>query len=392
MRPSARQRLGARFACRRIIAPSRSPTRPFRAGDHISLADGTHGGNLALDRSFPGDRPLVIRSRNPHRAVLSGQIRVSGQGHWLYELKTTYQAPNSSVAALNVTKGYLTVTRCWIDSRNGIWIGSSAESHHIWIGWNRFTGGNTLEAAINHIKIELPGSFPSTLSGPNNIFIYRNFFFDAKSDYGEDHHIYIGDCKPDGRDIGRMENVVIEYNLIPVGSRRARMIYLKRACDLMFNDIGSRGNVGFRHGFGGRVWGNRLRSPGSDLILNGGRTGTGNNHDVRGNVCEGEIKLFCGAENRSGILYQAADHAVLVGNVGALEVGVLNDSPGNGIALDQGGTVDNVAILAHSGPVRINSRFVAAGTIRQSTGDGGYFVPAAVSLTPLDVGLETAIQ
>ena len=35
-----------------------------RVGDHISLANGTYTGAITLNRSFPVDKPLVIRSRS----------------------------------------------------------------------------------------------------------------------------------------------------------------------------------------------------------------------------------------------------------------------------------------------------------------------------------------
>ena len=97
-----------------------------RAGDHITLANGTYAGAISLDRTFPGATPVVIRSRNPHGATFSGQITHSGAGHWLYEIRTTYNgATSDSDAAIKLTNGAFTLTRCRIDSPSGVYVAAN---------------------------------------------------------------------------------------------------------------------------------------------------------------------------------------------------------------------------------------------------------------------------
>src|SRR6185503_15070804 len=98
---------------------------------------------------------------------------------------------------------------------------------------NEFTGENDLLQPVTNIGFDMPtgGNWSDPLSGPNNIFIYRNYLVDNLTKPGgnttEDHHIYFHPSKPDPTDVGEMLNVVIEYNLINAGSQRARGFYMK---------------------------------------------------------------------------------------------------------------------------------------------------------------------
>ena len=266
--------------------------------------------------------------------------------------------------------------------------------HHIWIGWNRFTGQNRSSLGLSHIFFDQPsgGKWSVAENGPNYIWIYRNFFWDNIGTGAEDHCVYFGHSKPLGNDIGRMLDVSIEYNLIHRDTKRTRGIYVKRGCDLLYNQIDCRGDFTVRHGWGSRCWGNRLHA--RPFSFNGGRIGQG--HDIRGNICSGPLLLQCGAYSPSENLFQAADHALLVGNTAAsIVIGHLND--GHRLAADQGGPVDNVRVY-------LAGRMPAANVIRNYglcdmntcpdpiAPDGGFSIPSTIMLSQSDVGLELANQ
>ncbi len=201
-------------------------------GDHISLASGDYSGDLTLSRSGAPDRPIVIRSRSTLGATLTGRITITGSHHWLYELKTNWNTSRTDGYAVNLQGSYVTITRCWFASNQAIQCDKNGR-HHIWIGWNRFTGQNRSSLGLSHIFFDQPsgGKWSVAENGPNNIWIYRNFFWDNIGAGAEDHCVYFGHSKPLGNDIGRMLNVSIEYNLIHRDTKRTRGIYVKRGCD-----------------------------------------------------------------------------------------------------------------------------------------------------------------
>ena len=145
--------------------------------DHISLASGAYPGDLTLDRSGTPDRPIVISARNALGATLTGRITITGSHHWLYELKTNWNTSTIDGHAINLKGSYVTITKCWFDSNQAIGCDKNGR-HHIWIGWNRFTGRNYTSLGLSHIYFDQPsgGKWSIAENGPNNVWIYRNFF------------------------------------------------------------------------------------------------------------------------------------------------------------------------------------------------------------------------
>src|SRR5690606_13426407 len=148
---------------------------------------------------------------------------------------------------------------------------------HLWVGWNRFTGqnkptstvgGEERASNVSHIFIRVPSGLTNPLNGPNNIYVYRNFFWDdvdhtsshySSSSGGESMCIYIGHSHPEASDeVLRLTNVVIEENYFPKASNghsRPRSIYSKRGCDMIRNrDTHAYGNFGQRHGAGSKIY------------------------------------------------------------------------------------------------------------------------------------------
>jgi hypothetical protein len=363
-----------------------------RPGDHISLVGGTYKGNLTLNRAGQTGSPIVIRSRTAIGATLSGQITVTGDHNWLYEIRTAWQATEEGPAAINVKANHCTITRCWVDSNRGVYVYKDGY-YNVAIGWNRFTGRNFTGAALSHIFVELPSDreFKTPEAGPNNIFIYRNFFWDSSSRAAEDHVIYFGGSKYIDN-VGRMLETYVEYNLIHADTKRARGLYIKRGIDLNYNQMDCGGNFGFRHGAGGRCWGNRANA--TMVGFNGG--GRGQGHDIRGNVFTRELRLHCGATSPGDNLYQAAHDALLVGNV-ASRIVVGYKRPDHAFSAAEGGKVERARVyLAGRMPaadVVRDPRYcnMATSAAPRSTG-GDYTIPVPVKLTQSDVGLEAPNQ
>ena len=327
-----------------------------QSGDHISLANGTYAGSIALNRTFSSANPVVIRSRTTNGATFSGVITHSGSGHWLYEIRTTYNgATGDSDAAIRVNSSNLTVTRCRIDSPSGVYIPPSPIAN-INIGWNAFRGVNTKNSnEANYIFIEVNGTQPSSTSFLYNSAIYRNYFRDTWNGTNRGlHHICIGNSKPSSTSAGHLHDVFIEYNLIPADSNRNHSIYCKRACVLQYNDLyQDNGNFGFRHGYGGKIYGNRSR--GSLVMVNDGRgPGEFQRHDIRGNVFTSgaQISLHAGSNNSGGTAaHQAASWALLVGNTATIDCGYMPTNHSLDSNNGQAAKLHDVKIYANSGTV-----------------------------------------
>ena len=387
------------------------------AGDHISLANGTYAETLKLNRTFPGANPVVIRARSTVGAVpgatIGGQITVSGRGHWLHELRTGFAGSTRNNADVEISSNYVFVTRCWMTGREGVAVNATA--HHVWVGWNRFTGrnsptgtdgsGNPTTLNCFQFKINVPGSFPSQTSGPYEIYCYRNFFWDdtnhrlySSNDGGESMCCYIGNDHPGPADLGTLLNVAFEENYLPAaanGHSRPRSIYAKRGCGIIRNrSTHAYGVFGQRHGWGSKIYGNRVTDP--DVVVIGderaGSYATG--QDIRNNVVAGTMKLYRASETPSGAPYQAADWTTLFQNQGKLTVGYLPSN--NNVVADDGGIVDHVRIYAHTGTVTINAAHVDAASITQSTGnplglsEGAALIPA--TFDGRDTGFESGDQ
>jgi Bacterial Ig domain/Domain of unknown function (DUF2341) len=370
-----------------------------QSGDHISLANGTYAGSIALNRTFSSANPVVIRSRTTNGATFSGVITHSGSGHWLYEIRTTYNgATGDSDAAIRVNSSNLTVTRCRIDSPSGVYIPPSPIAN-INIGWNAFRGVNTKNSnEANYIFIEVNGTQPSSTSFLHDSAIYRNYFRDTWNGTNRGlHHICIGNSKPSSTSAGHLHDVFIEYNLIPADSNRNHSIYCKRACILQYNDLyQNNGNFGFRHGYGGKIYGNRSR--GALVMVNDGRgPGEFQRHDIRGNVFTGgaQIALHAGSNNSGdSAAHQAASWALLVGNTADVDCGYVPSNHSLESNNGQSAKLHDVKIYANSGTVNTStySANIEPGGVTTYAGSGGYEVPSAVTLSVTDVGLETTNQ
>jgi hypothetical protein len=400
------------------------------AGDHIILADGTYAGDWSLNRVFSNSSPVVIRSRNVANgkeplSILSGQVSVNGAGHWLYNLRFTRTTQGEGNSAVRVSSHHVRVTRNWFNTPNGLTFVEGAECHDNWCGWNRFASTRTgagVDGRANFVRVSLNGPLASPTQKMYNIKIYRNYFKDNGTPATNDDDsciVYIGNAKASGGSAGYLSGTEISYNYCAPGETgHQRCMYLKRGCDLMFNDIRSGGLFGFRHGSviagpdqsstdaTGRMWGNRVDND-SYIILSGAGS------DVRGNVVTnpGGIRGLSGNRNGSGAavagLYQACSNLLLVGNevdnTGApppYNIGY--HDPGDILDASQGGKVNDVYIFGHSGktPISVSGTnrvvfdadHVVSSSVTISDLLGGYDVPSTITLSETQVGFEVTGQ
>jgi hypothetical protein len=398
-------------AARTLRVPEDYPTIALAytaaaSGDHISLADGTYSSGIpTFNKSFSTSSPVIIKARSLNGAVITTKMQFPGVGHWLYQVKNTWNnatGKDAGSGAVNVMGSYFTMTRCWLTGRMGITMGDENEVHHCWVGWNRFTGHTAGNTGSSHIFLSLPegaGNWTTQSEGPHHIYIYRNFMWDNDSS-GEDHYLYFGTAKV-FNNLGVVPECYVEYNLIyHVAGQpsRARGFYLKRGCIFRFNDdmAPGAGSNGFRHSRGGEIYGNTIRQ--DILNVNGG---TQAEHAVvYGNAVGDRIRLWsAGNSSATGnVPHQAADYCELAGNrkygAGTLTVniGVAQGYNHDGTGYD-GGTVDHVRVwsggFAHS-LVLAGSTWTDAATCDSVAriGWGVYPVTAPITLEPADVGQE----
>jgi hypothetical protein len=399
------------------------------SGDHISLANGVYSGNYTFSNAFANNIPVVIKSRSPLGAVFTGKIyNNNGNGHWFYELKTTYQGSSETDGAL-MLGNYSRATRCWFDSGRAIVLpafadanndGSAAASkHHIWIGWNRFTGRQNAGESST-IKIYKKDGAVTTTEF-SDIYIYRNFFSDtltALTGSVNTFHIYIGNSQPfdglypgmpDRNGVAQFPNFVIEENYVSPADEKDRFAYLKTGItEVSRNHVrgGRAGIITQRTGRGTRFWGNRTTT-GSWVLGGGGEASIYG--DVRRNVWAGVCRLDSGYLTAND--HYAFDHALLYANTGTVQVGYIdsNSKPdGNGLKCrpDHGGTINGVRIYQHSGTVQNLDPAVCdvSSTIQNPGNPLNITNPPVVagvtdangtvlsSFGPLNVGLERADQ
>ncbi|MFO1049873.1 MAG: hypothetical protein U1E52_18480 [Geminicoccaceae bacterium] len=412
------------------FATVRAALEVARAGDHISLADGSYSGDQEWSWSGgTGDgRFLVIKARSRHRAVFTGRIRLLSPYLWVNGLRTTFMGPDydwgasqagtNDYYALRVETSHVRVTRCAIQSLGGLRIYDPSPSlSDIIIAYNDFTGARPNRFLGAQLFI---GDVVAKSRGPTEVDIAYNYFNDIYPHpsslpggipvpINERMGIYLGHSKPGDNPTGTNLSIRIHHNVLL--GHRAYAIYTKRHTYIGFNYVRTvapphfYNQVGFRHGGGppgggGIIEGNFANGVGYFVNDTGAR--------VLGNVApNGSIRLFCGAgiwEEASGrydLLRQAASDTLIVGNrVRRYAVGVFRPSTKPQVLLEsEGGRVENVRIFMDghgtAGDVDFRPKVPLPGPDHQPgpltepylrstiqidpAGDGGYAYPTAIT-------------
>lgn len=392
-----------------------------KAGEHISLKNGSHAADFAWDRNF-GTNPVVIKARGLSGATLTGRLNITGTGHHFHEVNFSYNSTTpTSTGGYGLTVSgcsYIYFTRCWFQGRHALTF--KADTHHFWVGWCRFNGRANNYGKSCHLKVQLPNGneWKTQADGPHHVYLYRNFFFDDDDQTPDTadrtQHIYFGDSIPNANVYGVVPECYVEENLIywdGSGRGRARGYYCKRGLVLRYNHEmarpGDAGSTGLRHSEGGQIYGNTIDGV---LTIGGGRSGT--NPDgvtpraavIYGNAVGKTLKLQAGSYNGSAtdkkVPTQAADRAQLAGNrkIGGgtltIELGAHQANLDSSAAA--GGTIDNVRIWDGGQSVKItaNAGWYDAATCDTTprTGWGSFPVTSPVTWTPSQVGHELADQ
>lgn len=369
--------------------------RNAQPGDHIVLEDGDYGSGYLFDRKFPPDKKVVIRSKTPMGANFTVPPRFTGEGHWLYECRTSFNPGGTSDSFnIKIEANHITVTRCWIQGKDGIASRKGAVGY-FQIGWNRFTGRNKTTSSCDHIYFWLPnsGDYKKPTDGPNNGSIHYNYFDDpASTKSAEDHSVYFGATKAASNDLPMMQNVYVDYNFWASTCERTRLLYLKRGCYVRRNTCLANGrNFGIRHGKESIFWANITNA--TDVHFSGallvGATPE-NHHDIRCNEApNSSIILFCGSETAAP--YQAASYALVAANkVRSIEVGVRR---GKSVVAAQGGLTKNVRVLLGGVMKREAVHLLDCnGTSIEANVPPDFYLPKTDRLDQTRVGLETAGQ
>jgi hypothetical protein len=244
------------------------------------------------------------------------------------------------------------------------------------VGYNRFSGGPVSgQSDPHHIFFDIPRG--TTTGLPEGGRVYRNDLSSASGSGAseETRHIYIGEGGGQGEAIHpSLTDFRIEYNRISNSIRR-RGIYTKRGGTVQFNHVLGRGPgvTGIRHGGRGSFSGNRCDNIDSVII-------NGPDHQVKGNWVRSRrgLVLECERRTSSGIIYNAAHNALLVGNdcntvvVGNFESGDTLVAP-----------VDGVQIYNHVGSVVLRQQ---TNTTWEQVPRPDMTAPAPVTLQPGQVG------
>jgi hypothetical protein len=355
-------------------------------GDHVVCEGGSYDQVYTLTKSFPGDKPLVIRSATPLETSFAKGLNFNAPGYWLHECRVP------GVVRLN--SGGVNLTRCWLQNADGVH-GANKAIGNVQIGWCRFTGQNKTSGSTDHIFFWLPGAgnYPKPTSGPNNISIHRNFFDDPASKASEDHVIYFGHTKADPNDLPMMADVYIDMNLIAATCQRTRIVYLKRGAVVRRNsDLSTNRNFGVRHGMASKFWANITKSSnfhfGGAMVVGGTPE---HYHDIRGNEApNAKLVLWCGSAGTN--FYQAASYAMAASNkFRSIEVGVKDRDT---ISAAQGGLTKGCKIFLDGKVPRsaVSLQYCVKDTITIRDDAGGVVIPKTFPLTEEMVGLETKGQ
>ena len=305
-------------------------------GDHIVLANVTFSGARTLARAGTATAPIVIKAATKHGATLTGTLTLAGRYTVAYGLRFTGNSLGVQFAADDTA-----VLRCWFLGPRGT---RATSQKRVRVAYNRFSGGPISgQSDPHHVFFNVPRG--TTTGLPEGGRVHRNDLSSASGSGAseETRHIYIGEGGGQGEDIHpSLTDFRIEYNRISNSVRR-RGIYTKRGGTVQFNHVLGRGPgvTGIRHGGRGSFSGNRCDNIDSVII-------NGPDHQVRGNWVRSRrgLVLECERRTSSGIIYNAAHNALVVGN-DANQLVVGNFESGDTLVAN----VSGVRIYNHRGPV-----------------------------------------
>jgi hypothetical protein len=335
-------------------------------GDHILLANGTYTGSRTLSRAGTAGAPIVVKSEALLGATLTGTLTLAGRYTIAYGLKFT-----GNVLGIQFAADDTAVLRCWFTGPRGT---RATSQKRVRIGYNLFSGGPISgQSDPHHVFFDVPRG--TTTGLPEGGRVYRNSFASPSGSGAsqETRHIYIGEGGGQGEAIHpSLTDFRIEYNRISDSVRR-RGIYTKRGGTLQFNHVIGKGPgvTGIRHGGRGSVSGNRCDNIDSVII-------NGPDHQVQGNWVRTRrgLVLECERRTSSGIIYNAAHNALLVGN-NANRLVVGNFESGDTLLAP----VSGVRIYNHLGPVVLMKQ---VNTVQ--TTDPSQTAPTPITLLPSQVG------
>jgi hypothetical protein len=387
-------------------------------------------GSRGADRRSPppgtGSGPhVVIKARNRHRAVFSGRLTVEGSRLWLHGIKTSFTSPQDTSTtddyAIGIKASHFRMTRCLVDSANGVRIYHSSPEHKdIVIAYNDFTGSARYRYNGSQLYV---GSIPASSAGPTEVDIAYNRFSDGvphepvlpdgtPAPPNERFCIHLGNSKPGANPTGVNRSFRVHHNVL-VG-HRPFCIYLKRHAYVGFNYVRTLDQtifpqVAFRHGGGrflggGILEGNFVDGPGGIAVNDTGALVLGNR------VLGGAVRLHCGCgswsreDGRYIGLYQAASGTLLVGNIARCLVGYRRPDAVRLFLESEGGRVANVRIhmdgrgaandvsfepaiplpTPEHTPGNLTDPYVRSSILVDPEGAGGYSYPVAVGTGLLD--------
>lgn len=289
----------------------------------IVLEDGTYGGEWFLNVQASAEEPLIVRARNPLKAVLTGWLAVIGRNIHVKGLKFDGIQAGLSLAGDdhkaigNLFTGWGTDSPALQPHR-----GTNAE-----IAYNTFTRPDPFTSAGE------PSSYPLRMGirsshRPNAFhtaaWVHHNWFHDfpAKPDPSNYHSgqsdaievCYTGTNEPSGW--------LIEYNLVENHRGGHGIIDVKCAGGILVqhNTIinSPDGRIDFRNGDNGRLVANWIENSGGISI-------SAENHEIIGNIVQGAGSIFAltSGTDPEGLSAsrKAASHNLVSCNTGPLSIG-----------------------------------------------------------------------
>jgi hypothetical protein len=342
-------------------------------GDTIQLAGGSYGSDLALSKSCPADNPVIVKGAANFASVATGRWTLTGARNIVADIQFS---GSSSGVNCRGTNNKILGNRFTGTARNAIQLSAAASpAVACEVAYNEiYSPTATCDTFRQAIKMNTGGSGQSA-TAQKDIWIHHNYI-----------HDWPGGCKQaDVIEIGESGN----YDWVPT---------LKLGMYLEDNLIERHTNTG-QASFDIKIGGNVVRRNTLSDVTNmriQGRQGIGsiwegnwiesgalmvNNTDniVACNYVRGQnIRVIAGTYeyNALGNGYPRARNTLVAGNDGPLLVGHQYNENHTYHA-------QNTTIEDHTGPISFG---LHTGTVNNSVESSSYMCPAAVKLSPSQVG------
>lgn len=352
-------------------------------GDTIQLAGGSYGSNLALSKSCPANNPVIVKGAANFASVATGRWTTTGARNIITGIKFS---GSSSGVNCRGTNNKIIGNRFTGTGGNAIQLSAEASAAVACeIAYNELynpaagcVGAGEFKQAI---KMNTAGSGQST-TAQKNVWIHHNYFRDwTSAGCNQGDVIEIGESGQYDWVPNLQLGMYIEDNLIDNYTRSGQAAFdikiggnvIRRNTIVNSTNVRIQGRQGI-----GSIWESNWIGSGALMVNNRDNIVVCNR--VRGQ----NIRVQAGTQEPAelGNGYPRAVDTLVAGNDGPLLVGHQYNSN-----YDLAAT--NTTIEDHTGSISFG---LHTGTVNNSGSPSSYVCPAAVELSPSQVGLAAMDQ